>query len=97
MELQRAAKQLAALGSETRLSIFKILIEMGSEGAPVGDIQRSLNIPASTLSHHISKLVQAGLVSQQRHSRTLICNADFNNIDTLVRFLMYNCCGGRNL
>jgi len=93
MELDYAAKQLEALGNPTRLAVFRVLIEAGREGVPVGEIQGRLDIPASTLSHHIGKLVQAGLVTQERQSRTLLCKGDFDNMDDLVRFLLANCCG----
>ena len=93
MELDYAAKQLEALGNPTRLAVFRVLIEAGREGVPVGEIQGRLDIPASTLSHHIGKLVQAGLVTQERQSRNLLCKGDFDNMDELVRFLLANCCG----
>lgn len=93
MELETAAKQLEALGNPTRLAIFRVLLEKGREGAPVREIQGRLSIPASTLSHHLAKLVQAGLVNQERESRTLTCRGDFDNMDALMKFLLQNCCG----
>ena len=92
MKLENAAKQLEALGNPTRLSIYRTLIEAGKEGCPVGEIQTKLGVPASTLSHHIAKLVQCELVSQERQSRTLVCKSDFSNMDKLMRFLLQNCC-----
>lgn len=92
MELAKAAEQLEALGNTTRLSIYRMLIEVGRRGSPVGDIKNTLGIPASTLSHHIAKLVQAGLVIQERESRTLLCTANFENMDALLAFLVHNCC-----
>jgi DNA-binding transcriptional ArsR family regulator len=92
MEIDYAAKQLEALGNPTRLAVYRVLIEAGREGVPVGEIQTKLEIPASTLSHHIAKLVQAGLVTQERQSRTLLCKSDFDNMDELMRFLLANCC-----
>jgi DNA-binding transcriptional ArsR family regulator len=56
MKLENAAKQLEALGNATRLAIYRDLIEVGHKGSPVGEIRKKLNIPASTLSHHIAKL-----------------------------------------
>jgi DNA-binding transcriptional ArsR family regulator len=60
MKLENAAKQLEALGNATRLAIYRDLIEVGHKGSPVGEIRKKLNIPASTLSHHIAKLDKYG-------------------------------------
>ncbi len=92
MKLEDAAAQLEALGNPTRLAVYRVLIQTGPGGKPVGDIQRKLDIPASTLSHHIAKLVQAGLIRQERVSRTLYCKADYSNMDALMRFMVRNCC-----
>jgi ArsR family transcriptional regulator len=92
MKPEYAAKQLEALGSPTRLAIFRKLVETGNQGSSVGEIRESLGIPASTLSHHISKLVNAGLLSQERDSRSLVCRVDHSNMDDLMEFLVNNCC-----
>jgi len=92
MELENAAKQLEALGNLTRLSIYRRLVQAGPEGSPVGDIRDALDIPASTLSHHIAKLVNTGLLTQQRDSRNLVCRVDYENMDSLMSFLVRNCC-----
>lgn len=92
MKLEQAAKQLEALGNPTRLAIYRVLIRVGQQGTPVGEIRKKLDIPASTLSHHIAKLVHTGLVTQERDSRSLYCKADFTNMDALMRFLVDNCC-----
>ena len=92
MKLEKAARQLEALGNPTRLAIYRGLIRVGREGSSVGEIRKKLEIPASTLSHHIARLVQAGLISQERDSRTLYCKADFLNMDALMTFLVENCC-----
>ena len=92
MDLKLAAKQLEALGNPTRLAIYQDLIQAGQQGSPVGEVRDKLDIPASTLSHHISKLVIAGLITQERVSRSLVCRADFTNMDALMIFLVHNCC-----
>jgi len=92
MDLEKAAKQLEALGNPTRLAIYRSLIQAGTQGSPVGEIREQLDIPSSTLSHHISKLVQAKLITQDRVSRNLFCKADFTNMDSLMMFLAHNCC-----
>ncbi|MCD7032356.1 metalloregulator ArsR/SmtB family transcription factor, partial [Escherichia coli] len=73
MDLNTAANALRELGHPTRLSIYRELVRAGHEGLPVGELQKHLEIPASTLSHHLSALISAGLISQERQSRTLFC------------------------
>jgi DNA-binding transcriptional ArsR family regulator len=92
MKLEAAAKQLEALGNPTRLAIYGVLVRRGDDGCPVGEIRKKLDIPASTLSHHIAKLMNAGLITQQRDSRSLFCKADFANMNALMAFLARNCC-----
>jgi len=92
MELEEAAEQLEALGNKTRLAIYRDLVQAGAQGVTVGEIRENIEIPASTLSHHISKLVHPGLISQERVSRSLVCRADFENMDSLIMFLAHNCC-----
>lgn len=92
MENETAAKKLAELGHVTRLSIFRYLVKVGERGAPVGQIQKKLNIPWSTLSHHIRRLVSVGLVRQIRESQTLYCIPQFDVLDGLVEFLRSECC-----
>jgi len=92
MKIEIAAKQLEALGNVTRLHIFKTLIPAGKVGVSVGDIQKKLAIPASTLSHHITKLIQTNLIRQDRESRTLYCKANFQTMEQLLSFLLENCC-----
>jgi len=92
MENETAAKKLAELGHVTRLSVFRYLVKVGDDGAPVGQIQEELGIPGSTLSHHISRLVAVGLIKQVRESRTLYCIPQFEVLDDLVEFLKSECC-----
>lgn len=94
MENEIAAKKLAELGHITRLSIFRYLVKVGDQGAPVGQIQEELDIPGSTLSHHISRLVSVGLIKQVRESRTLYCIPQFDVLDELLEFLKSECCTG---
>lgn len=92
MEIEIAAKKLAELGHVTRLSIFRYLVRVGDRGAPVGRIQEALDIPGSTLSHHISRLVSVGLIRQERESRTLYCVPQFDVLNELMAFLRSECC-----
>ena len=92
MEIETVAKQLEALGNLTRLVIYRNLVQAGSQGSSVGEVKAALDIPGSTLSHHIAKLVNAGLLSQQRDSRSLVCRVNNESMDELMEFLVQNCC-----
>lgn len=92
MKTETAAEQLAELGHTTRLSIFLTLIKSGSNGLPVAAIQQSLEIPGSTLSHHISRLVRVGLLKQVREGRVLRCFAQYDDFRELIDFLTRECC-----
>ncbi len=94
MQLEAAADRLAEMGNITRLSIFRLLVKAGPQGLSVGEIQELLEIPGSTLSHHISRLVKVGLVAQQRQSRTLYCTAEINELRELIDYLLSECCSG---
>ena len=94
MEHERAAKYFSDLGNGTRLSIYRYLVRAGRKGAPVGQIQEALQAPNSTLSHHIGRLVEGGLVRQVRDSRKLYCTPEYEVLDELVAFLKSECCLG---
>ena len=87
-----AALMLAALGNETRLRLFRLLVRAGHEGQTVGAIQHKLGVPASTLAHHLNALVGAGLVSQQRRGREVRSIAQYAAMDGLVAYLTEACC-----
>jgi ArsR family transcriptional regulator, arsenate/arsenite/antimonite-responsive transcriptional repressor len=92
MNLDQAARQLEALGNPTRLNIYRILVRAGAEGLPVGSIQDKLKVPASTLSHHCKRLVDTGLVTQERQATTLICRAQYPAMQALIGYLADECC-----
>jgi ArsR family transcriptional regulator len=92
MKIEQAALQLEALGNATRLNIYRILVRAGAEGLAVGSIQEKLGIPASTLSHHCKRLVDTGLVSQERQATTLICRAEYPAMQALIGYLADECC-----
>ena len=94
MDKGLAAQRLAELGNPTRLAIFKLLVRAGPDGLVVGNIQRRLDIPASTLSHHVARLSRAGLIEQKRSSRNLHCFAQRDVMHALVEFLTAECCLG---
>ena len=92
MELMQAAECLEKLGSPARLEIFRLLVRAGNPGLSVGEIQRYLGIPASTLSHHIAQLSRAGLLTQTREGRVLRCHPNWAMMNDLVSFLVDECC-----
>ncbi len=92
MKVEQAARQLEALGNPTRLRVYRALVRAGDEGLPVGHVQENLHIAASTLSHHLHRLILTGLVTQERRSTTLICRANYPAMDSLVGFLVDECC-----
>ena len=92
MKLEKAAAQLEALGNPTRLNIYRILVRAGDDGLPVGRIQERLDIPASTLSHHCKRLIDVGLVTQERQATTLLCRAHYPSMNALIGYLADECC-----
>lgn len=94
MEEEKLVKCLAQLGNITRLRIFRLLIKAGEEGLSVGEIQEKLDVPGSTLSHHISKLANLDLVKQKREGRTLHCTANYILLDLVLSELKDQCCVG---
>ncbi len=92
MEIETASKRLAELGNTTRLSIFRYLVKVGDQGAPVGQIQKEIGIPASTLSHHVNRLVSVGLIRQIRDSQILYCVPQYKALTEVIKFLLAECC-----
>ncbi len=92
MNIETAAAQLEALGNQTRLEVYRVLVRAGHNGLPVAQVQERLGIPASTLSHHLQRLIRNGLVSQERQATTLICRAVYPAMDALLGFLSDECC-----
>ena len=95
MEMTRIIGALAALAQETRLKVYRLLVEAGPEGLPAGRIGEALALPPATLSFHLSHLSRAGLARGRQHGRFVIYSADFQNMNALVAYLTENCCGGR--
>jgi len=92
MKLEHAAKQMEALGNPTRLQVYRVLVRAGDGGLPVGRLQEKIGVAASTLSHHLHRLILTGLVTQERQSTTLICRANYPAMDALLGFLADECC-----
>jgi|SRR5271170_5640882 len=86
---------LGALAQETRLDIFRLLVQKGLEGLPAGEIGTRLGQPSPTMSFHLMQLRFAGLVTSRRESRSIIYSANFKAMNDLLAYLTENCCGGR--
>lgn len=92
MESMTAITALSALAQETRLAVFRLLVQAGPNGLAAGEIAARLNIQAATLSFHLRELSHAGLARASRHSRSIVYAADFNRMRELLGFLTENCC-----
>ena len=92
MKLETAALVLSKIGNPTRLEIVRLLVRAGEQGMPVGAIQKQLQIPGSTLTHHISHLKSAGLIRQEREQATLFCKMEYDILNQLVVYLTEECC-----
>ena len=92
--LDTTATALAALGHTARLSVFRLLVQAGHDGLTVGDIAAFVDLPPSTLAHHLRTLVQAGLVIQERRGREILSRPDFAKMDATLDFLTSECCRG---
>jgi DNA-binding transcriptional ArsR family regulator len=96
METTRAIEALGALAHESRLAIFRLLVQAGPGGLAAGVIGEKLELPPATLSFHLAHLARSGLASSRQDGRFVIYSADFENMNGLVEFLTDNCCGGKS-
>lgn len=94
MEKLEAIAALAALAQETRLDIFRLLVQAGPDGKPAGQIGERLGLPSATLSFHLNQLRHAGLVTFRREGRSLIYAAAYAAMNDLLGYLTENCCQG---
>ena len=94
MKSQQVVNALAALAQETRLSIFRRLVQAGVPGLSAGDIAKTLGVPNATLSFHLKELTNAGLITARQESRFVFYAADFAAMNRLLAFLTENCCAG---
>ncbi|MEL6735491.1 MAG: metalloregulator ArsR/SmtB family transcription factor [Pseudomonadota bacterium] len=95
--LSHVAQALSALGHEARLSVFRLLVVNGEGGLNVGEITDHLDIPASTLAHHLRALVQANLVIQERRGRQIVNRPNYETMQGALGFLTDQCCAGLEL
>jgi len=92
MDDSMIARRLGALGNETRLQIYRILVRAGRDGVPVSELQRKTGVAISTVSHHLHKLITVGLAYQERAGTTLYCHANYETMDETLGYLTRVCC-----
>ena len=90
--LETTAQGFAAIGASPRLAVLKKLVRIGPKGLQVGELQQSLNIPPSTLAHHLRVLAESGLILQTKTGRHIISAPNFSAITALIDFLVSECC-----
>jgi len=94
MEKEDALSALAALGQETRLDVFRLLVRAGKEGMTAGAVSDALDVRPNTLSTHLGALSRSGLVHAERDGRSICYRADLQTMQVLVTYLLQDCCGG---
>ncbi len=94
MKIELAVEALAALAQETRLSIFRLLVQAGKEGLAAGVLGEKLDSPAATLSFHLKTLTHAKLVKSRTEGRFVIYTANYSEMDRLIAYLTEHCCAG---
>ena len=93
MDGNQVTTALGALAHETRLAVFRLLVERGPDGLSAGVIADKVGLPPSSLTFHLQQLLHAGLITQRRLSRQLIYATDFQAMNAVVSYLTENCCG----
>lgn len=91
-DLDVIADRLAALGNPTRLQLFRLMMRAGDDGVTVGALQKALDIPASTLSHHLRLLESVGLAERRKEGVTHFCTACYDSLDGVIGHLVDECC-----
>jgi len=95
METESAILALAALAQSTRLDVFRLLVKREPRGLPAGEIAKALVVPQNTMSAHLAVLSRAGLVTARRISRSIVYRADLARFQSVMSFLVNDCCDGR--
>jgi len=94
MDITSAVTSLEALAHETRLGVFRLLVQAGADGLSAGAIAGHLGALQNTMSSHLQKLERAGVVTSRRDGRHIIYSANFKTLSALIVYLMEDCCGG---
>src|SRR5215469_3115849 len=96
MESNTAVEALAALAQDSRLQVYRVLVQAGPEGLAASELAERLGIPANTLSFHLKTLSHADLVQARQEGRFIYYSANYERMNALLEFLTDNCCGGRS-
>src|SRR5688572_9562885 len=96
MESKAAVEALGALAQDSRLQVYRLLVQAGPEGIAASDIAEKLKIPANTLSFHLKNLSHADLVQSRQKGRFIFYSANYAQMNALLGFLTENCCGGKS-
>jgi DNA-binding transcriptional ArsR family regulator len=96
MKTTQAVRALGALAQDTRLAIYRLLVQQGPEGLPAGTIGERLDIPGATLSFHLKELSHAGMVESRQDGRFVHYSANYGQMNSLLAYLTENCCQGEN-
>ena len=94
MKPAQAVKALAALAQDTRLAVFRLLVQAGPEGLAAGVISAKLKLPAATASFHLAQLASAGLVKSRSEGRFVFYSVELARMNEVLSYLTENCCGG---
>jgi DNA-binding transcriptional ArsR family regulator len=95
MESPLAIDAFAALAQSTRLDAFRLIVKHEPHGLPAGEVARLLDVPQNTMSSHLAVLARAGLITSERHSRSIIYRVEIDKVRELASFLVTDCCGAR--
>jgi DNA-binding transcriptional ArsR family regulator len=96
MESKTAVEALSALAQDSRLQVYRLLVQAGPEGVAASELAEALAIPANTLSFHLKTLSYADLVHSRQEGRFIYYSANYQQMNALLGFLTENCCGGRS-
>ena len=96
MKTIEAVKALSALAQDTRLAIYRLLVQQGPAGLPAGTIAERLDVPAATLSFHLKELTHAGMIGPRQEGRFLFYSANYGRMNDLLGYLSENCCQGES-
>src|SRR5512146_1773813 len=94
MKTAEAVKALAALAQDTRLAIYRLLVQQGPTGLAAGTIAERLDVPAATLSFHLQELTNAGMIGPRQDGRFVYYSANYDRMNGLLGYLSENCCQG---
>jgi DNA-binding transcriptional ArsR family regulator len=96
MESKMAVRALSALAQDSRLAVYRLLVQVGPEGMAASELAERLGIPANTLSFHLKTLSHAALVQARQEGRFIYYSTNYEEMNGLLEFLTDNCCGGRS-